>query len=637
MTGIRYRPEVDGLRAVAVLPVILFHAGVPPFTGGFIGVDVFFVISGYLITSIVLAESDAGAFSLWNFYDRRLRRILPALLTVVALTAVVGAILMTPGQLKELGQSIVASLAFSANIFFWLKLDYWSQSSELVPLLHLWSLGVEEQFYLLTPLIALVARKRAVLLGLFTGLAVASFAAMLFMHQSGHIAAAFYLLPFRAWEIAVGAIAALVQGRIRPAGLRDDVVSGVALAALLACVVLLDDRSAPALMFGLPVLCTVVLILFCREGATQKLLAARPMVLIGLISYSLYLFHQPVLALLRIASPRPLEPLQILAAIAVTFALASLTYRFIESPCRKRPARRIAPLHYALAGSLAALFIAGLMVHRTDGLRDQKLAMMDPRLQTALLDLEEERAARIELWKARLLHDRRPFEETADVRVLIVGDSLSEDLFVAATTGAAPGLAVRRLPLDDECIRTDGRSGKGKEAPTCRAELDSFQGSSLLRDADVVVFANAWLTNADALAKVFDYPAMRGKQVVVYETHGFLDMLSVTMSLHRFGLDPNSEDLQRFLYLNRHQRTLTANAALQQISERRGAATIRAFDFFCDREAQRCRLFTPAGRPMVIDQAHLSESGLQMFRPWLKRELSRSIEAPRRVAANSPS
>ncbi|MET0273709.1 MAG: acyltransferase family protein [Phenylobacterium sp.] len=628
MSEIRYRREIDGLRAIAVLPVILFHAGLQTFAGGFMGVDVFFVISGYLITGIVLGEIDAGTFSIWKFYDRRARRILPALLTVIALTTLVSTLLMAPGQLKEFGQSAVASLLFSANIFFWLKLDYWGQSSDLVPLLHLWSLGVEEQFYLLTPLIALVASRRRVLLAMFAGVAVASFAAMLYAHHLGHQAAAFYLLPFRAWEIAVGALAALLQRRLKPAKIRDDVASAGALLVLIAAVLLLDDKAAPALIFGIPVLCTFVLVLLCRNGATARLLGWQPLVTVGLISYSLYLYHQPILALLRIASPRPLDLAQVAAAIILTFVSAALTYRFIETPCRRPSKRPIRPLYLFLAGSTALLLAAGFLLVRTDGLREQKLASMDPRLQTALVALEEERAMRERLWKTYLLEARKPFGETELPKVLFAGDSLSEDLFVAATMGANGEVVARRIALDDECVRTDGKSGEGKDAPTCKEELEAFLGSDLLRDADVVVFANAWLTNASALEKVFGYPPMRGKRVVVYETHAFLDMLSVIMNLGRFKLDEQSADLQRFVYLNRHQRTLTANATLQEVADRHHAATIDAFDFFCDNRARRCRLFTPQGRPVVIDQSHLSTSGMDLFQPWFVRELRHSLAAP---------
>lgn len=632
----KYRPEIDGLRAIAVMPVILFHAGFELFSGGFVGVDIFFVISGYLITSIVLTELDRGTFSLWSFYDRRLRRILPALLTVIGLTTIVATFLMVPGQLKDFGQSMIASVAFSANIYFWLKLNYWSQSSEFVPLLHLWSLGVEEQFYLLTPLMALFASKRGILLGLFAGLALTSFAAMLYMYQIGQEATAFYLLPFRAWEIAVGGVAALLQHKVTRVPIRDDLVAGCALLVLVACLVLLHDGATPAIMFGLPVFSTFTLILFCRSGGvTARLLSSKLLVGIGLISYSLYLFHQPVLALLRVGSLGPLDLVQTWAAIALTFLLASLTYKFVETPFRRHSAPRIGPPHYVLTGGMAVLFILGVLVLRTDGLREQKLAMMNEKLKFALTNLDAERTSRSDIWKTYRRDWGRPFGETRHTKVLFVGDSLSEDLFVAASMGFKTQMAIRRMALDEECIKTEGQSGKGLEAGSCKEELEAFLSSSLLRQAQVVVFANAWLRDASSLAKIFNYSQLQGKQIIVYKSHAFLNMLSVILSLDRFSLDVNSDDLHKFLYLNRHQRTLAANRTLQQISDKNGAATINAFNFFCDSVAERCKLFTKLGKPLLIDQSHLSASGVLMFREWFKNELSRIIKNHRQAAITS--
>jgi len=209
-SGLSYRGEIDGLRAVAVLPVILFHSGLQWMPGGYVGVDVFFVISGFLITSILVRELDAGKFSILNFYERRARRILPALFLVMAMTAVLGTILMLPYELRDFGRSMIAVLAFVSNFFFWRETDYFATAAEQLPLLHTWSLSVEEQFYILFPLMLWLFWRywRGGLIPVMVVVSLASLAlAEIMVHRSP--AAVFYLLPTRGWEL--GSDADLVQ------------------------------------------------------------------------------------------------------------------------------------------------------------------------------------------------------------------------------------------------------------------------------------------------------------------------------------------------------------------------------------------------------------------------------------------
>ena len=203
-----HRPEIDGLRSLAILPILLLHCGVSALAGGYIGVDIFFVISGYLITAIVMREVVAGSFSLVDFYRRRIVRILPALVVMIAVVLAAGCVLLFPVELRKLGQSAAATAAFGSNIYFYLTIDYFS--SDTNPLVHTWSLAVEEQFYLLYPLllIALQRAQRRSIIGLFVVLSVISFAI------GGYLAfrdpsAAFYLLPSRIWELLLGGLVAL--------------------------------------------------------------------------------------------------------------------------------------------------------------------------------------------------------------------------------------------------------------------------------------------------------------------------------------------------------------------------------------------------------------------------------------------
>ncbi|MBU2328303.1 MAG: acyltransferase, partial [Alphaproteobacteria bacterium] len=214
MSALKYRSDIDGLRALAVVPVLLFHAGVTGFGGGFVGVDVFFVISGYLITSIIVREIDQGSFSIVRFYERRVRRIFPALFAVIAFACIVAPFALLPSELRTLANEVYGALAFVANIVFWRAADYFATSAEQKPLLHTWSLGVEEQFYIFTPIaIWIIARyARKALLPITILLLITSFAACIYFTPIKP-SASFYLLPFRAWELLVGSILALGMPR----------------------------------------------------------------------------------------------------------------------------------------------------------------------------------------------------------------------------------------------------------------------------------------------------------------------------------------------------------------------------------------------------------------------------------------
>jgi|TARA_R100000005_G_C4994663_1_gene201616 peptidoglycan/LPS O-acetylase OafA/YrhL len=345
----QYRAEIDGLRAVAVLPVLLFHAGFPAFAGGFTGVDIFFVISGYLITSLILAEMAESRFSIVGFYDRRARRILPALFTV-AISAIPFAYLwMTPRQLEDFSESLMAVALSGSNFLFWKEDGYFELTAELKPLLHTWSLGVEEQFYILFPLLILLLWRfgRGQVAAALLLLGIASFLLAEWMSNAAP-SANFYLLPSRAWELFAGALCAFyLAGRERQPGPAGPESRSRRLANALALLGLgmilagfwVIDKSVPfpSRHALLPVVGTVLVILFARRDTIAgRLLALRPFVGIGLISYSLYLWHQPLFAFARLRSEEDPGPMLYLLLIAAAFLLAFLSWRYVERPFRSR-------------------------------------------------------------------------------------------------------------------------------------------------------------------------------------------------------------------------------------------------------------------------------------------------------------
>ena len=375
----QYRPDIDGLRAIAVLSVVAYHAGLPGVSGGYVGVDVFFVISGYLITRIIDNELRERRFSIIGFYERRCRRILPALFAVLALSLAAGYVILPPSDFEGLGKSAIATIGFGSNFYFLANIDYFSPSSEFLPLLHTWSLAVEEQFYIVFPLLlmALVRwRESRVFRVLIYGLIVLSLAMSVVMTDRW-ASAAFYMLPPRGWELLLGAVLALgLVPQFSHQGLRQ-VSALVGLALILVAVILFDDATPfPGFAALAPVLGSALLIHAGTGGTTQagRLLALKPVVFVGLISYSLYLWHWPVLAFLRqMQGSVDLDPLMVVLALVLMFAGAILSWRYVERPFRNRQKIRrrsifalSAVVGVLLLGAAASTVISDGMPERLD-------------------------------------------------------------------------------------------------------------------------------------------------------------------------------------------------------------------------------------------------------------------------------
>ncbi len=372
LTVMLHRKEIDGLRAVALLPVILYHAGFASFGGGYLGVDVFFVISGYLITSLILEEHAAGRFSLAGFYARRARRILPALFAVILVCLPFAYFWMLSFELKEFSQSVVAVVSFLSNVFFWRTTDYFGALAEVKPLLHTWSLGVEEQFYLLFPLVLLAALR----FGRRFALAATIIAAAVSLGAAHWAAdrmpiASFYLLPTRAWELLAGSVCGFVMaGRVQRS---QGGLAAVGLGMIVVPVFLFDAETSFLGGFAVvPVLGTALVILFAASGTVvARLLSAGPVAGLGLISYSAYLWHQPVFAFLRIRSPETQSPVVLGVLVFVIFGLAYVTWRWVETPFRgKTPVlasgRALIAVTVAVGGLLAAAGYAGVAANGFD-------------------------------------------------------------------------------------------------------------------------------------------------------------------------------------------------------------------------------------------------------------------------------
>jgi peptidoglycan/LPS O-acetylase OafA/YrhL len=356
-----YRPDIDGIRAIAILGVVLYHSRVPLFTGGFSGVDIFFVISGCLIGGHIFSELSAGTFSYLRFYQRRSKRILPAFYVVLVFIVLAGLIVLSPFELRQLGRGAVAATVCASNIYFWLKNNYFATNSQLDPLLMTWSLGVEEQFYAVVPLlmVLLVRIRRGLLLPAIAGICILSFLVACFALEK-YPMLVFYLLPARAWELGVGVALGIgaLSWKQNPFGPRlTQAVSLSGLALMLAPLFLLHAGSPFPGLAALPSVAGTALVLAVPTSwINRRLLSVPGLVFIGKISYSWYLWHWPLLAYLRIVSGQKPPAVGIFMTVVVSFIVAVLSFYFIEQPLR-RSTRRPVPLLIGYAAVSCALLV----------------------------------------------------------------------------------------------------------------------------------------------------------------------------------------------------------------------------------------------------------------------------------------
>ena len=429
VSHLAYRPDIDGLRAVAVLSVVLFHAFPAWLRGGFIGVDIFFVISGFLISSILLRELQQDGFSFAHFYARRVKRIFPALLLVMAFCLGFGWLALFPDEYQQLGKHVLGGAGFAANFLYWAQVGYFDTAADTKPLLHLWSLGIEEQFYILWPVVMLLAWKRRWnMLAVAGVLALVSFAVNV-GGIAGHPTATFYSPAGRAWELLLGACLACLRARAagtaRPPALAPNLLAWTGVALLAAGLALITrDSQFPGWRALLPVLGAA-----CIIGAgpqawfNRVLLSNRLLVWVGLVSYPLYLWHWPLLSFARIVESGEPAPLIRAAMVGLALMLAWLTYLVVERPLRSGAGRfKTAALCVLMLGMAAG----GGAIYLNDGLPARQPIQDNLANQKALVLVEDTQNAAAckrrygfdSLYEYCLLAD-----VARDPTVVLVGDS----------------------------------------------------------------------------------------------------------------------------------------------------------------------------------------------------------------------
>jgi peptidoglycan/LPS O-acetylase OafA/YrhL len=497
-----YRREIDGLRALAVLPVIFFHAGFETFSGGFVGVDIFFVISGYLITNIILSELDQGKFSFINFYERRARRILPALFLVMFVSLLFGFFWLMPDEFENLGQSLVATSLFSNNLLLALTNNYWSLASEFKPLLHTWSLGVEEQYYIIAPFLLLLFTKLG-RLGVATLLWFIFLSSFLFANWFVDISpiSAFYILPTRAWEIGIGALTAFYLKDHSSFVFRNkfsNSLSFTGLFLILFSIFTFDEHTlSPGGALLLPTLGTVLIIIFSDPNTfVYRILGSRALVFFGLLSYSLYLWHQPFFAYLRVYSLTPPSALEFFYVIPFIFLFSFLTWKYVESPFRNKVAiSRSAIFTFSICLSLMFI-VVGLFLNKTYGMANRIFSD-----DISIADM----STKIYNEKRAFAFKKDQFLDKSLNNVLIIGNSFARDF----TNITLENFDVSR----SEIVYRD-------DLEQCISPPFSENKYSLYNDADVIVFASGDY-KSDCYINDIAFAESRGKKIFYVGTKDF--------------------------------------------------------------------------------------------------------------------
>ena len=489
----KYRAEIDGLRALAVVPVILFHAGFDLFSGGFVGVDVFFVISGYLITTILIEDIENKRFSIVNFYERRARRILPALFFVVLVCIPFAWMWMLPSQMKDFSQSLFAVSLLASNILFWRQSGYFEQAAEEKPLLHTWSLAVEEQYYVLFPIFLILAWRFGKNRVFWMIVVMAAISLLLSEWGWRNKASAnFYLAPTRAWELFAGSIAAFV---VQKQGVqKNNPLALVGLAAILFSIFFYDKATPfPSVYALVPVLGVVLLVLYAeKETIVAKLLGTKGIVAIGLISYSAYLWHQPLFAFARICSVEHPSLLLMSLLSLTSLALAYLSWRFIEKPFRQA---QIVARKFVFLTSFVGIFafvVMGFSGHITNGFKAMML------IDNQIADIDTLEGSALPSCQARIEECFRQLEPTESREILLLGDSnayhfsvglqrVADDFDYSLHTLTFPGC----MPLAD-FYRLDQSPGFNSECLSFnRLVNDKLSGRN--QKFDVIIVSAAWL------------------------------------------------------------------------------------------------------------------------------------------------
>tara|TARA_R110000787_G_scaffold284875_1_gene399179 strand:+ start:618 stop:2567 length:1950 start_codon:yes stop_codon:yes gene_type:complete len=631
-----FRQDIQGLRGLAVLSVVLFHAGITQMSGGFVGVDVFFVISGYLITGLLRKSLSDGTFSFGRFYARRARRLLPAAFTTILITYLAALYFFPPNLLERFsGEAIFATLSAS-NFYFWAESGYFDADAINKPLLHTWSLGVEEQFYLLWPamLFLIAGRLGSWLSASVIGLVgLASFMLCLWAVQT-HPSAAFFLTPFRIYEFAIGAVLCWLPA-LTKRGLLADSLYLAGLGLVLYAVFRFSENTLFPGMSALVPTIGAALMIHAGQAARLNVPTSNPVMgYLGNISYSLYLVHWPVVVFWHSESPAGLEPIDTAGILLLSLVLAAGLNAFVENRFRTAgDGNVLSPAGFGLAAALAAL--AFIPVAATSWAQDGWVWRMDKTLQAvnsySIPDAEKH------LWRAFLEHEDKPLPQNGKPNVLLTGDSQAADVLnILIESGMSERLNVSTVRVDARCNvvfltpenqnaywnRENFRTKREPSAiPRCKAQLAKlFPPADGVRP-DIVIVSSLWFEHGvarleqtiAALEAQYDAPVlvvgrkhMKGGSVGILNDWGKL------------------RGVEAFASTMRHEETDGLNARMSVMP---GIRFLNPMDYICP-ETNWCHVLVEQNAPVMFDQSHFSREGAWLMGNIMKMDISKHLGIP---------
>ena len=600
----KYRPEIDGMRALAIVPVILFHSGFDMFSGGYVGVDIFFVISGYLITTILITDIENKRFSLIYFYERRARRILPALYFVL-ITATLYGFFTTPFYSRDLFQSIFATTIFSENILLYIEsANYFDSDIEKKLLFHTWSLAIEEQFYLIFPILLFLTwrfGKYKVFLIIIILFSISFLLSEVAWHieplRKKDITANFFLAPTRMWEILAGSITAFI---ILKFGIKNNnILSLIGFAAIIYSIFFYDVTTPfPGVYALLPVLGTVLLILFSnKKTIVSKFLSTKIFIGIGVISYSAYLWHQPINVLFDREVSLFVNSSQMtsisLIKIFITVLISILTYFFIEKPFRFKVSKK----RFYLTITSITFLLLGISSYgnKSVGFEKFKLSFFDNN-KNYYIDYYSELEKKFKSnWGDKT--------KISNAEILVIGDSMADDFKASLKS---QGLDINVLSLGAHCFDKLIKNKPTSES-FCPTSLDEIKKTVSLHKH---VFIAADFISEDYARNALILRDIFSKISKTYIVNHFRFNYPASDLSYMYLTNRFKERIEHIAYKNLKPKFYEMNNTM---SKKANFALVDKYSFFCDDIKKECKLYNSNKEPLFYDELHLTVKGYYIF------------------------
>ena len=629
----KYRPEIDGLRAIAILPVIFYHAGFHVFSGGYVGVDIFFVISGYLISSIILSEIETGKFSLLNFYQRRARRILPALFCVILISIPFAWFILLPADLELFGNSAFSALTFWSNYIFYFEIDYFETSSKLKPLLHTWSLSIEEQFYIIYPLLLIFFFKFGkktfitflIVSGIFS-LILSQWAGnlkftypyfekeLLFFNQSS--LTNFFLPIGRIWELIIGILIAFYIKKNGQPNKFNEVLTLIGLLLIIYSVfTFTPETNYPSFNTLIPTIGTGLLILYMNsKTVTYKIFSQKSLVFIGLISYSAYLYHYPIFTFIEYSNNLNTNLILKIILIFFTFFISYISWKYIEKPFRNK--KIISKKHFFYTLLTLYLLVSFLVVLNfySKGFKSRfDKDFKNFSINFNIKELEKETSE----YKNNLRLDNQ-FDTNNKKKILIIGNSVAIDLLMSFEQNKD---LFTYYEFKEYYFKPENLL---KNSYKDQLEINKLINNKLFINADVLMisslyneyetsFSNNNIINLlDKFAKKHNkLLVITGNNPVFYDDSGISPVLSMLLKNRKNNFSEN--ELKKLYYKRLSNKFLNIAKKVKTISTNLDIIFLDKYDYSCSLDEKICSFLTDEKKLIYFDGIHYTKKGAKYF------------------------